>query len=100
MNINNHLIHDADIIANVFNSFFSSVAQNFLREPSSNNFTQDFIQTFNSNILKPTTSLYFNPNSTNEINKIIRSLKEKTLMGTMKYLLKYLKLVPHAFYLP
>ena len=43
MNINNHLIHDPDIIANSFNSFFSSVAQNFTQEPSGNNFTQDLI---------------------------------------------------------
>jgi len=41
MNMNNHLIHDPGITANSFNSFFSSVAQNFTQEPSGNNFTQD-----------------------------------------------------------
>ena len=45
MNINNHLIHDPNIIANSFNSFFSLVAENFTWEPSSNHGTQSFIQT-------------------------------------------------------
>ena len=81
MNINNHLIHDPDIIANWFQSFFSSVAQNFTQEPSGNNFTQNPIRNLNSNILKLTTSLHLNPTSTNEINKIIQSLKTKDSHG-------------------
>jgi len=81
MNINNHLIHDPDIIANSFNPFFSSVAQNFTQEPSGNNFTQDPIRNLNSNILKLTTSLHLNPTLTNEINKIIQSLKTKDSHG-------------------
>jgi len=81
MNINNHFIHDRDIIANSCNSFFSSVAQNFTQELSGNDFTQDPIRILNSNILKPTTLLHFNPTSTNEINRIIQSLKTKDSHG-------------------
>jgi len=60
---------------------FSPVAQNFTQEPSSNNFTQDPIRNLNSNILKLTISLHLNPTSTNEINKIIQSLKTKDSHG-------------------
>jgi hypothetical protein len=63
------------------NSFFSSVAQNFTQDPSGNNFTQDPIRNLNSNILKPTTLLHFNPTLTYEINKIIQSLKTKDSHG-------------------
>jgi hypothetical protein len=73
-NINNHLTHDPDIIAN---SFFSSVAQNFTQAPSGSNSTKDPIRNLNSNILKPTALLHFNPTLTYEINKIIQSLKTK-----------------------
>lgn len=65
MNINNHSINDPDTITNSFNSFFASVAQNFLHEQPSNNFTQDPIRNLNSNVLKSTTSLHFSPTSTN-----------------------------------
>jgi hypothetical protein len=64
-----------DIIASSFNSFFSSVAQNFIQEPSGNNLTQDPIRNLNSNILKLTTSLHLNPTLTNEMNKTIQSLR-------------------------
>ena len=52
-----------------------------LYKPSSNHGTQSFIQTLNSSVLKPATSLYLNPTSSNEIYKIIRSLRAKDSHG-------------------
>jgi hypothetical protein len=60
---------------------FSSVAQNFIQEPSGNNSTKDLIRILNGNILKPTTLLHFNPTLTYKINNIIQSLKTKDSHG-------------------
>jgi len=65
MNINNNSVKDPDIIVNSFNSFFSSVAQNFIHEPLDNDFIQNSIQNLSSNTSERTTSFYFKPTSTN-----------------------------------
>jgi hypothetical protein len=81
MNINSHLIQDPDIIANSFNSFFSSVAQNLTQQPSGNNPKKEPIQNLYSNNRKPMTLLHLDPTSAHEINKIIQSLKTKDSHG-------------------
>ena len=92
MNINNHSINDPDTTANSFNSFFASVAQNFLHEQPSNYFTQDPIRNLNSNVLKLTTSLHFSPTSTDKIKKIIQALKTKDSHGYDEISSRILKL--------
>ena len=81
MNINNNSVKDPDIIANSFNSFFPSVVQNSIHEPLDNDFIQNSMQNLSSNNSKRTTSFYFKPTLTNEINKIIKSLKPKDSHG-------------------
>ena len=75
--INNKLINDPDVIANSFNSYFTSVAHKFIHKPMDNNFNQDPIYNLSSQFLNLNTVLHFNPTSTNEVNKIIQSLKIK-----------------------
>jgi hypothetical protein len=84
MNINNNLITNPSIIANAFNSYFSSVAENlitktFLRKNTTNDndpltyLRQNFTQSFPPIKLHNTT--------THEISKIIQSLKCKHSYG-------------------
>ena len=73
MKINIKLINDPDVIANSFNSYFSSVAHKFIQKPMNNNFIQDPLYNLSLNSLNLNTLLHFNPTSTNEVNKIIQS---------------------------
>ena len=75
--INTKLINDPDVIANSFNSYFTSVAHKFIQKPMDNNFNQDPICNLSSKFLNLNTILHFNPTSTNKANKIIQSLKIK-----------------------
>ena len=77
MKINNKLTNDPDVMANSFNSYFTTVAHKFIQKPVDNNFNQDPIYNLSSNFLNLNTVLHFNPTSTNEVNKIIQSLKIK-----------------------
>jgi hypothetical protein len=84
MNINNTLISNPSTIANAFNAYFSSVAENLtLKNYSSTNFTnnndpltysrQNFKQTFSS--------IKLNNITTHEVTKLIQSLKCKDSHG-------------------
>jgi len=81
MKINNELINDPDVITNLFNSYFTSVAHKFIQKPMDNNLNQDPIYNLSSNFLNLNNVLHFNLTSTNGVNKIIQSLKIKNSHG-------------------
>jgi hypothetical protein len=92
MKINNKLTNDPDVMANSFNSYFTTVAHKFIQKPVDNNFNQDPIYNLSSNFLNLNTVLHFNPTSTNEVNKIIQSLKIKNSHGCDEITSRILKI--------
>jgi len=89
---NNKFINDPDVIANSFNFYFFSVAHKFIQKPMNNNFIQDPLYNLSLNSLNLNTLLHFNPTSTNEVNKIIHSLKSKNSHGYEEITLRVLKI--------
>ena len=81
ININDQLTNNPDIIANSFNSFFSSVAENIIKKCPGSSFTLDPITYLNSNIIKPQSLLQLNLISSHETENLIQSLKSKDSHG-------------------
>ena len=79
--IKDKLINDTGIIANSFNSYFSTVAQTSYKDIPDKNCVWRSLQNLNHNMLEKITPFYFEPTSINEINKIIKSLKTKDSYG-------------------
>jgi hypothetical protein len=72
MSINGKSVKDPKIIANSFNIFFSSMAQNSTQDSMDEDFIRNSIQNQIPNNQEQCSS-HFNPTSPNEINKIIKS---------------------------
>ena len=81
MSINGKPVKDPEIIANYFNIFFSSMAQNFTQDSMDEDFIQNSIQNQIPNNQEQFSFSHFKPTSSNEINKIIKSIKSKDSFG-------------------
>ena len=83
MNIDNHPNSNPVTIANVFNTYFSSVARKLIEKlPENNNLAhKDPLINLNSNFKTPNSSLRFNYTTTHEVKSIIYSLKTKDSYG-------------------
>ena len=84
MNINNKLTSNPTIIANAFNTYFSSVADNlitksFFKKKTSNE--KDPLIYLGQNFTQSSPPLRLKNTTTHEISKIIQSLKCKDLYG-------------------
>jgi hypothetical protein len=79
--IKDKLINDTGIIANSFNSYFSTIAQTSHKDIPDKNYVWGSLQSLNHNMLEQIEPLHFEPTSINEINKIIKSLKIKDSYG-------------------
>ena len=72
----NNNIEDPKEIANVFNSYFSTIGENLAKNiPSSNKHFSSFLGQPNPN------SIYFNPTTKYEITDIVTSLNNKQSAG-------------------
>ena len=93
MNINNNLISNPITIANAFNAYFSSVAGNFIKNFSGNNYINyvDPLLHLSQNFRKSSLSIRLKNTTTNEINKILYSLKCKDSYGYDEILTRILK---------
>jgi hypothetical protein len=94
MNVNNQLSSNPHIIANAFNTYFLSVAENLTKNAHTTNnidpltyLQQNSNHTFTPMILKNTT--------TYEIDKIIHSIKSKDSSGYDEISSKILKISAH-----
>ena len=84
MNINNTLISNPSTIANAFNAYFSSVAENFtFKNYSGTNLpnNKDFLSYLRQNFKQNFSPIKLNNITTHEVNKIIHSLKCKDSYG-------------------
>ena len=83
MKIRNKLSNDPLAIANAFNSYYSSVANNLLKNFSGQNTGDDSdpISYLNQNFSKTFSKIKLNNTSTHEIEEIIQSLKCKNSRG-------------------
>ena len=84
-------ITDQQIIAETFNEYFVGIAENVNRQ-SKNNLINDDNDNMDSHthfigqaFYKPYPSTEYKCTTTKEIEQIIKPLKQKTHMGTMRY---------------
>jgi len=92
MNINKILTKNPVTIAQSFNSYFSSIPNSCIHEPLDKDFNHNSLQNFSYNTLNQTNAFSLKPTSSNEINKIIKSLKIKDSNGYDEISSRILKL--------
>jgi len=84
MNINDKISSNPQVIANSFNSYFSSVAENLLKKcfHEKNIFnTKDAVSNLRNRFRQSFSTMKFNNNTSFEIEKLINSIKSKNSHG-------------------
>ena len=83
MNINKNPISNSLAIANAFNTYFSSVAGNLIKNSSAKNFINrdDPLIYLRKHFRQPISSIRLNSTTTHETDKIIHTLKYKDSHG-------------------
>ena len=92
IHLNNELVKDPNIIANSFNSFFSTIVHSLSSESPDNEGMQKLLRKHTPETLELTELFHFKPTITNEIDKIIRSLKNRNSHGYDEVSSKILKI--------
>jgi hypothetical protein len=87
---NNNIIREPKLIADSFNTYFSTVAHSFIQKPLKN--IHNSVHNVSSDLHKPNSVLYLNSVSTGEVYKIIQSLHNKNSSGYDEITSKILKI--------
>jgi len=92
IHLNNELVKDPTITANSFNSFFSTIIHSLSSESPDNEGIRKLLRKHTPETLELTEPFHFKPTKTNEIDKIIRSLKNRNSHGYDEASSKILKI--------